>query len=102
MGGTEKQVTVAEKSHQTITFGYINFRIQKPKVSLKHGTHLHGFDALGQPFESFLSAPGETTVKDMNTLVNRIEGESVKAIAKMPRRLVRSDRGAGRTTRSYT
>ena len=128
MGGTEKQVAVTERSHQTITFGYINFRVQKPKVSLKHGTHLHaqgflsrgpnpsryaldaspgdpanrfgikvaGFDALGQPFESFLSAPGETTVKDMNTLVNRIEGESVKAIAKMPRRLVPSDRGGGK------
>ena len=134
MGGTEKLVAVTEKSHQIITFGYVNFRVQKPKVSLKHGTHLHaqgflsqgpnpsryaldacpadpairfcikvaGFDALGQPFECFLSAPGETTVKDVNTLVDRIEGESVKAIAKKPRRLVPPDREAGRTTRSYT
>ena len=41
MGGTEKLVTVTEKSHQGITFGYVNFRIQKQKVSLKHGTYLH-------------------------------------------------------------
>ena len=39
--GTEKLVTVTEKSHQGTTFGYVNFRIQKQKVSLKHGTYLH-------------------------------------------------------------
>ena len=61
-----------------------------------------GLDAFCQPFECFLSAPGETTVKDINTLVDRIEGESVKAIAKKPRRFVPPDREAGRTKRSYT
>ena len=134
MGGTEKLVTVTEKSYQVITFGYVNFRIGKKIVSLKHGTSIHtqgflsqgpnpnryaldvcpadpairfcikvaGFDALGQPFDCFLSAGGVTTVKDISTLVDRIEGQSVRAIAKKPRRLVPSDREAGRVTRSYT
>ena len=134
MGGTEKLVYVHEKSNQMITFGYVNFRIQKRKVSLKHSAFLHaqgflsqgpkpsryaldayvvdpairfcikvaGFDALGQPFECFLSTYGETTAKNINSLVDRIEGESVKAIAKKPRRFVPSDREAGKTERYYT
>lgn len=47
-----------------------------------------GFDGTNQPVDCFLNVRGETTVKDINTLVDRIEGGTLAYIANKPRRLV--------------
>ena len=41
LGGVEKVVRAYNGSAQTITFGYVHFRIQKAELSLEHGSSVH-------------------------------------------------------------
>ncbi|EGE07246.1 hypothetical protein TEQG_06319 [Trichophyton equinum CBS 127.97] len=61
-----------------------------------------GINARGNSFSTFVDVHGEVTVKDINTLVDRIEGIAVDEIVKKPRRLVPSDIMNGRDKRTYT
>ena len=134
LGGTLKAVRADKKSHQTITFGYVNFRIRKQELVLENSSYIHaqgfltdgsnteryaldalpedpairfslkitGIDIFGKSFRRYISSKGETTVKDINTLVDRLCGVKVADIAKTPRRMVPPDISAERYERTYT
>jgi len=126
LGGVEKVVRVYENSLQTVTFGYVNFRIRKQELVLEDNSYIHaqgfryaldaipedpgirfslkiiGTDIFGKSFCRYTSSKGRATVKDMNTVVDRLCGVKVAGIAKTPRRMVPSDVSAERYMRTYT
>jgi len=61
-----------------------------------------GNDTHGKPFCIFICAKGERTVKDINTLVDRLDGVNIADIAAKPRRMVPSNISMGRYKRTYT
>lgn len=70
--------------------------------AMRFSLRITGQDALDQPFSIFAHATGDITVKDINTLVERMEGVTVDEIAKRPRRMVPSDVAKGRDRRTQT
>ena len=70
--------------------------------AIRFSLKIIGTDITGKSFCCYISSYGETTVKDINTLVDRLCGIKVADIAKNPRRMVPSDISAERPKRTYT
>ena len=52
LGDVEKVVRVNHKSPQTITFGYVKFRVSKKQLILVHGSEVHT-DGSGSIYDNF-------------------------------------------------
>jgi hypothetical protein len=70
--------------------------------AIRFSLKIVGNDIYGKSLCIFINAGGERTVKDVNTLVDRLEGVSVTDIAAKPRRMVPSDVSMGRHKVTYT
>lgn len=70
--------------------------------AIRFSVKIIGTDIFGKSFCHYISSKGETTVKEINTVVDRLCGVKVADIAKTPRRMVPSDVSAERHGRTYT
>jgi hypothetical protein len=70
--------------------------------AIRFSFRIAGKNINGEPFGMFIHAPGEVTVKDINTLVDRLSGEDVDNIATKSRRMIPTDVTKGRYKVMYT